>query len=63
MMTQQDRETLMMLLTELITVQNNVTHLNEKGEQYEGQTMNAIGIRNGVRNRIIAFCDARIVDE
>ena len=62
MMTSDDRATLEMLLTELITAQDTVTHLNEQGQQYENQTQNAIDIRTGIRHRIIAFCEARIFD-
>lgn len=59
-MTTEDRETLCRLLTELINWQDTVTHHNEMGPSHEHQTRSAIADRNSARNRILAFCDARI---
>ena len=51
-------ERLMELLTALISEQDNVTHLNESGRDFEQQTREAIGKRDGVRNDIMREVEA-----
>ena len=51
-------ERLMELLTDLISAQDNVTHLNEQGPEFEQQTREAIGKRSGVRNDIMREVEA-----
>ena len=57
-MTEEERNVLQRMLTDLISAQDNVTHANESGPGYEQLTRMYIQDRDAIQSQILDYVDS-----